>query len=72
MLSSPPPKCWSHQNKHEEVAINLSKLEIFPLVILQRTYQELIHSEGMVEHLVRGLKTTDKELQKHCALPSSR
>ena len=34
---------------------------------LQPTYQELIQSEGMVEHLVRGLKTENGDLQKHCA-----
>lgn len=34
---------------------------------IQHTYQSLIHSEGMLEHLVKGLKTKDEELQKHCA-----
>ena len=34
---------------------------------LQPTYQKLIQSEGMVEHLVKGLKTKNTELQKHCA-----
>ena len=37
------------------------------LFSLQDAYQELIQSEGMVEHLVRGLKEEDPELQKHCA-----
>ena len=36
-------------------------------MIVQPTYQKLIQSEGMVEHLVRGLKTENTELQKHCA-----
>ena len=35
--------------------------------LFQQAYQELIQSEGMIEHLVRGLKETDHELQKHCA-----
>ena len=30
-------------------------------------YQELIRSEGMIEHLVRGLKKDNRELQMHCA-----
>ena len=34
---------------------------------LQLAYQQLIQSEGMVEHLVRGLREEDPELQKHCA-----
>ena len=33
----------------------------------QPTYQKLIQSEGMVEHLVRGLKTDNTELQRLCA-----
>ena len=36
-------------------------------MFLQRGYQELIRSEGMIEHLVRGLKTENAELQQHCA-----
>ncbi len=27
----------------------------------------MIRSEGMIEHLVRGLKTENAELQQHCA-----
>ncbi|XP_064389412.1 outer dynein arm-docking complex subunit 2-like [Halichondria panicea] len=45
----------------------------FPMVylpllsLLQSSYQGLIQSEGMLGHLVRGLKTDNQELQKHCA-----
>lgn len=33
----------------------------------ESSYQGLIQSEGMLEHLVRGLRTDNQELQKHCA-----
>ncbi len=45
----------------------------FPMVylpllsLLQSSYQGLIQSQGMLGHLVRGLKTDNQELQKHCA-----
>lgn len=34
---------------------------------VQKVYQELVRSEGMIEHLVRGLKKENRELQRHCA-----
>lgn len=34
---------------------------------VQKVYQELVRSEGMIEHLVRGLKKENRELQMHCA-----
>jgi len=36
-------------------------------VCVQPAYQELIRSEGMIEHLVRGLKSENTLLQMHCA-----
>jgi len=35
--------------------------------LVQPAYQELIRSEGMIEHLVRGLKSENTLLQMHCA-----
>ena len=36
-------------------------------VCVQKVYQEMVRSEGMIEHLVRGLKKENRELQMHCA-----
>ena len=45
----------------------LSAFYVCVLVLMQPMYQEMIRSEGMVQHLVRGLKMENQELQKHCA-----